>query len=658
MIKQKMLTHNVYLLLIILLCFGCKKGEDNGNDAIVSPTSQILISPDDVMINEDETGKIFISVQPPVEVEWNVSTKPNWIDISPSSGILNNEIVELQITPKPDGLEDGKHRGEIEIITSGAGKARVSVVICIAARPIAKVEQTEMVYGENETEKMISITNIGTGFLNWELQSLPEWINVSQDSGILDEQQNIQVRASAIRGSLPVGIQTAQALLSSNSDEGDININFSLEVAENPLLSTSIDSLKFGYFEDTKSFYIKNEGNVPFDWNLDNNNNILLNANPSNGTLEIGAEVEITVTLDRTNLLSGIHDLDIIISNNKGVSFAFPTRINHFKEEKWLVNGRIIDAEYDRNNDVIIVVSENPDEIRKFNPVDNSSTSLSLTIPPKCVSLSQDGNYAVVGHNGSFNYIDLNEMKSIDTYAVTTNAFDIVIAPNDFVYVFPEKDQWETIRCVNLITAVETEHIGRSIYDETRAKLHPSGNYIYGANNGLSPSDFEKYDISDGTAKYLYDSPYHGDFDFYGDLWISEDGNRLFAKSRSVFNASTNENNDMTYSGELAGEGRVMTLDFSRNAEKIYAVFTTDDFWDDEPGNEVRIYETEFLAFQGTIKLPGFFIPDGSGDGVSYPSEGHFGFFNSMGTAFYVLVKAKEGSGMENEWAIVTVEVE
>jgi hypothetical protein len=209
-----------------------------------------------------------------------------------------------------------------------------------------------------------------------------------------------------------------------------------------------------------------------------------------------------------------------------------------------------------------------------------------------------------------------------------------------------------------LANGVETEHTGNSIRERTKVKLHPSGNFIYGADNGLSPSDFEKYDITNGTAQYLYDSPYHGDFAFSGDIWISEDGNRLFAKSRNVFNASTTQNNDMTYNGELVGDGRVKALDFSTNAERVYAIFTTGNSWDEVPSNEIRKYETNFLGFQGTIELPGFLIPDGSGGGNFFNSQGHFGFFNSDGTKFIVLVKVEEGAGAQNEWAITTVDVE
>lgn len=638
-----------------MLIGGCNK-DDNGENPPVE--SQIIISPDEIMINDNETGKLFLSVQPTSEFQWNIASQPSWINISPSSGTINDKILELELTPNAAGLSQGKHFGEIEIITNGAGKAKTNIQLCVDPHPLANVDPTAISYLVGESEKTITVTNVGTGFLNWEIQSLPNWISLNISSGLLDEGQSVEILATGQRNGLPVGTQTGQAVLVSNSEDGDINLDFSIEVQSTAIMATSPSALDFGYFEDNKSFFIKNEGNVSFNWNWDNNSNTFLSVTPNSGTLSEGDSTQVTLSIDRTNLNSQTYDLEAFITNNEGQSLSLPIQINHFKEEKWLVDGRIIDAEYDRINDVMIVVSEVPNEIRKFSLTNNSEESLTLNIPPTCISISQDGNYAAVGHNGSFTYVNLTSMDIVDNYAVTADAFDIVLAPNEWVYVFPREDQWERIRCINLANGVETEHTGNSIRERTKVKLHPSGNFIYGADNGLSPSDFEKYDITNGTAQYLYDSPYHGDFAFSGDIWISEDGNRLFAKSRNVFNASTTQNNDMTYNGELVGDGRVKALDFSTNAERVYAIFTTGNSWDEVPSNEIRKYETNFLGFQGTIELPGFLIPDGSGGGNFFNSQGHFGFFNSDGTKFIVLVKVEEGAGAQNEWAITTVDVE
>jgi len=655
--KKQELSNLGYFLIVLLLFAGCKKDDDSGNNN-PSVESQIIVSPDEILINDNETSKIFLSIQPPSGFEWNVSAKPDWIDINPASGMINDQIVELQITPDPTGLSQGKHFGEIEIITNGAGKAEATIQLCVDPHPLAAVEPGTIVYSANESEKVLTISNIGTGFLSWNLESLPDWINVNIVSGVLDEGQSVQVVASAQRNGLPVGTETGQAVLVSNSEEGNINIDFTLEVPPSAIMSISTSSLNFGYFEDSETFYIKNEGNTSFDWSWDNNSNAFLSANPGSGALSVGDSVAVTLSIDRTDLVSQTYNVEILINNDEGQSLSLPVQINHFQEEKWLIEGRVIDAEYDRNNNVIVVVSETPNEIRTFDPINNSMATLALDVSPLCVSVSQDGNHAVVGFNGGFVYVDLNTMEVIDNYAVTTNPFDIVLAPNNWVYVIPAQGQWVRIKCINLSTGVETDHTGSSVRHQTKIKLHPSGDYIYGADNGLSPSDFEKYDITGGTATYLYDSPYHGTYAFSGNIWIAEDGNRLFARSRNVFNSTTTQSSDMTYNGMLVGEGSVTTLDFSADAEIVYAILTSGSSWSGTPASEITKYETDFLSLQGTIPLPRFLIPDGSGGGTFYDSQGHFGFFNAAGTKFHVVVKVEDGSGAQNEWAIATVDVE
>jgi|GEM_PF-1069306 len=656
MTQKKLLYFVILILSATLLFTSC--GDENNITNNPSLDSKIIISPDEIMINDDEEGSLFISIHPANEFEWKVSAKPDWIEISPSSGKIKSEITELKLKAITTGLSEGNHIGEIEIITNGAGKAEVMVGVSVDANPKAEVNPTELVYSVNDVEKTITITNTGTGYLNWEIQSLPTWINLNIQSGYLSESESITLMAKSIRKGLSVGIHQGQAVFVSNSKEENINIDFTLNVEPTAIMTLSKDSIIYGYFEDSKSFYIKNEGNTSFDWSWEDNSNSFLSVNPNSGSIPVGDSVKVNMLLDRSTLKSQDYKLDVLIKNNQGHSLELPVKVHHYEESKWQIKGRVIDAEYDKNNDIIVVVSESPNEIRVFNPENQSVETLALNIPPTCVSVSMNGKFAAVGHNGSFSYINLTTMSMVKNYGVTADAFDIVLAPNDWVYVFPRRDQWERIRCINLTTGVETEHTGGSIYHQTKAKLHPSGDYIYGANNGLSPSDIEKYEIKEGTAKMLYDSPYHGDFAFSGDLWLSEDGNRIFARSKNVFNSSENKTNDMTYNGALVGDGIVKTLDFSSRAEKICAIFTTGSSWNGVPSDLIRVYETEYLGFQGTIELPGFLIPDGTGGGKFYKSQGYYGFFNSTGTKFNVIVKVEEGSGTQNEWAIVTVDID
>lgn len=422
------------------------------------------------------------------------------------------------------------------------------------------------------------------------------------------------------------------------------------------VMSISETSLNYGYFDETRSFIITNTGDAPFNWNWsDSTQNSWVTANPNTGTLAVGGSVEVLLTVDRTNLATQTYNLGTTITNSGGQSANLSIQVVNYSEEKWLIDGDIIDAEYDKNNDVMIVVSQNPNEIRKFDPANSIIASLALDNLPKCVSISQDGNYAVVGYNSSFSYINLETMTLEKIYPLTTDTFDIILAPNNWVYVLAD-DNYEKMRCIDLTNGKELLHqYGSTFASPSKAKLHPSGNYIYATKKSTIPTDFYKFDITGGQAVYLYNSKYHGDYDFGENIWISDNGDKLYANSRNVFNSSSTQNNDMIYINTLEGndDQEIETMDINSNAGRIYTIFNSDpNGFKLMPSNKVRMYTTQF-SYLGEVELPGFMLTNENGEINFYDSHGYYGFFNSDASNFFVLVK----SHIQNKWAIATLNV-
>ena len=309
---------------------------------------------------------------------------------------------------------------------------------------------------------------------------------------------------------------------------------------------------------------------------------------------------------------------------------------------------RVVDAEYSRQLDRIIMVSSGPNYLHIFNPVTGGDTSISLPLTPNCVSISPDGMFAAVGHNAWVSYINLGTATLVKTIPVTTDVFDVVLAGNGYIYAFPRTDQWETIRCINISTEIETLHTGNSIRAGTKAKLHPGGTSIYGADNGLSPSDIEKYSISTGTAQYLYDSPYHGNYSMAGNLWISDDGLRIFTRSGNVFRASNVQSEDMTYTGRLGNLFSVQSLDHSSSAGKVIVIPEKRSIYGTHEDIELQIYDYDFLVFEHSLVFPSFIV--GS---ASYQGHGRYVFFDSTGTNYFVILQADESSGLLYDYGVV-----
>ncbi|MCH8206485.1 MAG: hypothetical protein IH956_05720 [Chloroflexi bacterium] len=250
-------------------------------------------------------------------------------------------------------------------------------------------------------------------------------------------------------------------------------------------------------------------------------------------------------------------------------------------------------------------------------------------------------------------------MKTVE---VSTDVLDVVLGGNGYVYAFPRTDQWETIRSINTGTETETQSTGNSIRAGTFAKLHPDGTTIYGTDNGISPDDVEKYEIAGGTAAYLYDSPYHGDYSVCGDLWISEDGLRVFTRCGNVFRSSGDRNADMTYNGSLSELKMIEHMDHSLAVNKVVAIPTCcvakfrpglqrsslSDMIEDVDA-QIQIYAYDFLTLETSIDLPPFVVAD-----TTYSAHGRFVFFSSDGNAIFVVAQADEQSGLLLDYGIIT----
>ncbi len=305
---------------------------------------------------------------------------------------------------------------------------------------------------------------------------------------------------------------------------------------------------------------------------------------------------------------------------------------------------RVVDAEFDAPMNRIITVSANPSRLNIVDPESGATQSVDLAQIPAAVAVQPDGKYAAVGHNGWISYVNLTTLTVERVYSTTCDVLDVVLPGNGYVYAFPRVDQWVSIHTVQLSNGAETT--ASTIRAGTIVRLHPSGKYIYGANNGLSPSDFEKYDIRSGTATMMYDSPYHGDYAFSGNLWISDDGLRLFARSGNVFRSSEVRAEDMLYAGNLSGTSAVQWAVQPLTSGRVLVLPAGS--WNATAAPELRVYGSDYLAYRGAVPLPKFIVA-GSG---AYSAEGQYVFTNAAASRVYVLVRADPNAGLAQDWGI------
>lgn len=159
---------------------------------------------------------------------------------------------------------------------------------------------------------------------------------------------------------------------------------------------------------------------------------------------------------------------------------------------------------------------------------------------------------------GSIVAIDVASLKIVNRIDVEVDPFDLVVTANGKLIVSSGSNQWTQIHAYNLKNG---EFLGSAqTYQQSYLSLHPSQNWVFAADTGISPSDFEKFDISGTGIVAVGDSPYHGNYAISGRVWTSPDGKYVFSRGGHVFLAG-----DMTYVKSLtSGESiRDISFDYS-----------------------------------------------------------------------------------------------
>jgi hypothetical protein len=422
------------------------------------------------------------------------------------------------------------------------------------------------------------------------------------------------------------------------------------------------DSLNFSMLDNNLKITIKNEGKIAIHYNVNNSNkHITLSSNT--GDIAIGNQNDLTVNINRDGLPNG-KSYSILYFNFNNKKDSIVIGVNNFIEQKKILNSDVIDAEYSKIKDQLVFVSEHPMQVNILKSGSETIQTIPLLYTPTCISISQDGETAVVGHDGHITYVNLTTKSIIKTYNVSCFALDIVLGNKKWAYVFPKEDQWEYIRCINMNLADNNESHGseNQIYAGTKARLDLSGKFIYGANNGLSPSDIEKYDIQKGVAIKLYDSPYHGDYPMNGNVWFSEDGNRIFTRGKTVLRTSEIQSQDMIYNGTITatapdGYSSIEWLDHSAKNNNLYLILSSGYYWPPTKISSIFIYDSTNLNFKNKIELEKFLVLNNSGGGVFYDAEPYFVFSNADENSLFVITKAK-GAGLVKDWAIQKIGIE
>ncbi|MEP5610643.1 MAG: hypothetical protein ABJP45_00265 [Cyclobacteriaceae bacterium] len=434
-----------------------------------------------------------------------------------------------------------------------------------------------------------------------------------------------------------------------------------IEEVEEEVLSSEFSNsfVNINHEQNREEIYLKNTGNIPFDWSVDLNSrtpSILIT--PSEGVLEAQDSVLITVTIDRTNLVSKIYDFVYHFEINNVDVETLNIRFSSFTEEKWILSKKVIDAEYSKSLDAIITITSGS-ILSVVDPINRTMESLNLNALGICVSVSPNGNRAVVGHDGLLSLIDLLNLKVLDQFDVPFSVFDAVLTTDDNVYLSGGDITSTPVYSLNLATG-ESSQSNELISNNTIFKLHSSEEYMYSVSKHLAPSEVNKYSIVNGRAEVLYEIANPHDLSFGHNLWISPNDQFLIEENGGIFQLDETQTKDLIFLSELPLDRMYRDIKFSISTGNIYALQSTNTFNVIKGLEEVLVFNNSYELIE-TSNLPKSLLID---DGIELivSSLGQFGFLNNSEDQWFVITRGQEvSSGSDDkieQWAVAYLSID
>lgn len=636
---------NKWMMPLVMLTLALSMTRCNIEEYI--PTNiQLVVSPDTLVLSDTSAYRdLYLSTRPKGTIDYILSNHPTWLEPSKTEGTLGKGIESIRLVPNPKGLNEGVYHGTVSFITDFAGKSNIEVYLNVGSHPILTVDQTSLSFQQGTLTAVLKIKNTGTGMLAWQLGDGPAWLSASSYSGYLMKGDQDVVTLTCSMAGKDAGVFEDVIKFVSNSEKAVPDLPVKMTVPATALMAPTSNTVLFDFFSTKKTVKLANTGNQTVNWTLSSKPGYLM-ANISSGTIAKGDTANVTFTIDRSALTTGVTNTNLVFKTQTGDEKTVAVSINNFKSTQWSLDRGIIDAEYVKTTDKLIIISNNPNRLSVLNPETETITTIDLSSTPRCVSLNAEGTMAVVGHNGYVSYVDLTTNKVVHVWSINCDAWDITLGKNNWCYVTPNLDQWESIYSMNGETgAVSTSG---SIYEKSMIRVQPNTNYLYLCNTTLSSTSLEKCNITSGPAVYLYET---FDASTYGRFWFSNDGTRIFCYNKRTYAANEVKANDMLYRGSVESSSYLYWADHSATAKKLFTIGTSGSY-NGTTNSQVDYYNDTYLNYMGSMSFEQFFCPSGPESGKLYAAEGRYVFANQAGTRLYVLVQANSSAPLTNNWAI------
>ena len=324
-----------------------------------------------------------------------------------------------------------------------------------------------------------------------------------------------------------------------------------------------------------------------------------------------------------------------------------PYRLENYYEKKIPIYNNIGDAEYYRKTDKLVFVGAYPNMLYILNVNDKKLDSIPLSYTPTCVSISPDGNKAVVGHQNMLSYVDLVGLKVLKTIKSSYSIYDIVFANNNIVYLAPLHQ--DNLKYINLTNNAEYTY-SKSLY-LARIKLHPTGKYLYAINriylNNPGTYKIQKFNIENNNPTFLYESPFSNQTGSWADFWLNDEGNVIIDNMLNAFQTGENNPMDLAYTSTIYYSDYywAIQLDILTTKNLVASIIYRKD--ENSNPSVLALFDAKTLSFIKTIEPEPYWV-NYLGYSIAKKAEANFVFISAKGDQLIILTKSvSDHSGIE-----------
>ncbi|MCA2966297.1 MAG: BACON domain-containing protein [Acidobacteriaceae bacterium] len=284
---------------------------------------------------------------------------------------------------------------------------------------------------------------------------------------------------------------------------------------------------------------------------------------------------------------------------------------------------RPLDAEYSVALNRIVMISASPDQLQIYDPATRGNVAVSLPAAPIDLTLTPNGLYAAVAHEGSVSYVNLASGTLERSYPVAGRV-EALVAGARYLYLDVTQNATAQLRPLDLVNGTVLAPVAGT-YRLAGARLHPRGDAIYSSQFRPGANKVERLPLSQGLPVAASGNE-QAQPATCGASWIAADGESLFNGCRFVFGLSAAAAADLSYRGSFPEVTEIQGLwEFGGRDE--LAVLAAGE-------TAVRLYQ------KGTLRPTGRFALDSAvQSGISFPVRGRWVFGNSA-SELYVIVQA------------------